>query len=79
MRRRHVSHTADRLNQIWTDIRLLDAAQRRRLLEELETLVQQESDSTDVSILSLQGLGREMWEGIDAQTYVRQERASWPG
>jgi hypothetical protein len=25
------------------------------------------------------GLGKEIWEGIDAQEYVNSERASWNG
>jgi hypothetical protein len=29
------------------------------------------------SIMELEGLGAEIWDGIDAQEYVRQERASW--
>ena len=29
------------------------------------------------SIMELEGLGAEIWNGIDAQEYVRQERASW--
>lgn len=29
------------------------------------------------SILELEGLGAEIWEGIDAQTYVDRERDSW--
>lgn len=31
------------------------------------------------SIMELRGLGKEIWEGIDAQEYVNQERASWDG
>jgi hypothetical protein len=31
------------------------------------------------SIMELRGLGKEIWEGIDAQEYVNQERASWNG
>jgi len=31
------------------------------------------------SILELCGLGKEIWEGIDAQEYVDRERASWNG
>lgn len=31
------------------------------------------------SILELKGLGKEIWEGIDAQEYVDQERRSWNG
>jgi hypothetical protein len=29
------------------------------------------------SILELEGLGAEIWKGIDAQEYVRKERESW--
>ena len=32
-----------------------------------------------VSILELQGLGKEIWQGIDAQEYVDRERATWNG
>lgn len=31
------------------------------------------------SILELEGLGKEIWEGIDAQEYVDQERNAWRG
>jgi len=29
------------------------------------------------SILELEGLGAEIWQNIDAQDYIRKERASW--
>ena len=29
------------------------------------------------SIMELEGLGLEIWKGIDAQEYVRKERESW--
>lgn len=29
------------------------------------------------SILSLRGLGKEAWEGVDAVEYVRAERDAW--
>jgi hypothetical protein len=74
-----MAHTVDRLDQILAAIRLLDSVQRQQLLEQLGALVQQESGSANVSILALQGLGHEIWEGMDAQAYVQQERASWPG
>jgi len=31
------------------------------------------------SILELQGLGKAIWHGLDAQEYVDRERASWNG
>ena len=30
-----------------------------------------------LSILDLQGLGRELWDGVDAADYVRDERDAW--
>ena len=30
-----------------------------------------------LSILDLQGLGKELWEGIDPAEHVRRERTSW--
>lgn len=29
------------------------------------------------SILELEGLGAEIWKGIDVQNYIRKERESW--
>ena len=29
------------------------------------------------SITELRGLGKEIWQGIDAQEYVKRERAAW--
>jgi len=51
----------------------------------LETLAEKEARTvpttatpeTRTSILQLQGLGKEIWRGIDAQKYVDGERASW--
>jgi hypothetical protein len=31
------------------------------------------------SILELEGLGKHIWEGIDPDEYVRQERDAWSG
>jgi hypothetical protein len=34
-------------------------------------------DSGKHSILELEGLGKEVWEGIDPDEYIAQERDSW--
>ena len=31
------------------------------------------------SILELKGLGREVWQGVDVEKYIQEERASWDG
>jgi len=33
--------------------------------------------SQKVNIYDIKGVGKEVWEGIDAQEYVNKERASW--
>ena len=34
-------------------------------------------EQEELSILDLQGLGKELWKGIDAAKYVDEERNSW--
>lgn len=49
-----------------------------RLLEELDATVHRPNEPQH-SVLELRGLGKEIWEGIDAQEYVNQERDAWDG
>ncbi|MGQ9554269.1 MAG: hypothetical protein ACUVWR_09170 [Anaerolineae bacterium] len=57
--------------------RLLTPIEQLRLLEELATLIRREIGSYKRrSILELEGLGQEIWAGIDAQECVDKERAS---
>ena len=58
----------------------LTPADQLRLLEELAALVRRQTmPQTQRSVMELQGLGKEVWSGIDAQEYVDQERSSWNG
>lgn len=57
----------------------LTLAEQIRLLEELAASTQRITSQTRPSILELQGLGKEIWQDIDAQRYIEQERASWNG
>jgi hypothetical protein len=51
-----------------------------RLLEELIMMVRRRVFvKSRRSIMELEGLGKEIWNGLDAQEYVDQERASWNG
>ena len=63
-------------------IQRLDPVEQLRLLEELAALVRSRMASQPRarhSILELQGLGKEIWQDIDAQEYIDRERASWDG
>ncbi|MBV9038422.1 MAG: hypothetical protein JO182_28295 [Acidobacteriaceae bacterium] len=58
----------------------LSPKDQAKLLMEISGRVRsRELSSKQRNILELQGLGKEVWEGVDAQEYVRNERASWDG
>ena len=57
----------------------LTPAEQQRLLEDLAALVQRKVLPKPRSVLDLQGLGKDIWSGIDAQEYVDKERTIWNG
>jgi hypothetical protein len=66
--------------QILRQAARLEPADQLRLLEDLAALVRHQiATAPRQSITALRGLGREVWQGIDAQDYVDQERAAWHG
>jgi hypothetical protein len=61
-------------------VETLTPDEQLRLLAELATLVRRRMiDQPKRSIMELEGLGKEIWQGLDAQEYINQERASWNG
>ncbi len=60
--------------------KLQERAERgRRSVEEevIHILDQALGQGQTLSIMGLEGLGKEIWEGIDAAEYIREERDSW--
>ena len=57
----------------------LSPADRLRLISLLSERLSGEIDQsqTPVDMLSLAGLGQELWRGVDVDAYLDQERASW--
>lgn len=52
--------------------------ERRSVAQEVAHILSDALDSPKpLSILELQGLGKEHWQGIDAGTHIEQERAEW--
>ena len=63
------------------EIRMLSSDDRQRLMQEIISMQQDvvsvsESPKTR-SILEFEGVGAEMWAGIDAQEYVNKLREEW--
>ncbi len=72
--------TTTAYHEVLSRVQHLTPTDQLRLLDELATLVRRQATArTRRSILELQGLGKEIWQGIDAQEYVNRERASWNG
>ncbi len=58
----------------------LSPGEQLQLLESLAIWVRQElKPAVEKNILDLQGLGKEIWTGLDAQAYINEERDSWNG
>lgn len=67
--------------EILNQVHRLTPDEQRRLLEELAAIVRRNPVERPRrhSILELEGLGEEVWRGIDAKKYVDEERDSWDG
>ncbi len=51
---------------------------RRSLAQEVIHILDSAiSEPTQLSILELQGLGKEIWQGMDAGKYIARERKTW--
>ncbi len=62
------------------EVEALSEAEQLRLIAQVSARLHGRARSeTSASILDLQGLGRDIWSGQDAQEYVNHERSSWNG
>jgi hypothetical protein len=63
------------------EIRTLSVAERKQLISAIvDTLTETQPAETarkKRSILEFEGVGAEMWQGVDAQEYVNQLRDEW--
>lgn len=68
--------------QIEQDVKMLDNAEKSKLIDILVRSLQdntlpEQGTKKKRSLLELRGLGKDIWEGIDALEYVQKERDSW--
>jgi hypothetical protein len=57
----------------------LEPADQLRLIGELISRLGAELTTAPRSLLDLEGLGEEVWKGVDVEEYLRKERSSWSG
>lgn len=64
-------------DQAKRSVEALGRADQLRLIAELVTRLRGEVDREPrSSLLELQGLGRDVWQGVDVEEYLRPERSS---
>jgi hypothetical protein len=64
--------------QIRHQLESLTSDEQLRLLEDIAAIIRRRNISSPRhSIMELEGLGQEIWQGVDAQEYVDRERDSW--
>jgi hypothetical protein len=70
------------VSEIYEQIRALPAAQRLELVAMIARELVAEGVTTPerpkFKLTDLEGLGKEIWEGVDAQEYVDRLRGPWP-
>ncbi|HPV39721.1 MAG TPA: hypothetical protein PKX40_00980 [Spirochaetota bacterium] len=67
-----------KLENIYREISKLNNKEKKIILSKLVTEINLSSSQGEkYSITGIRGLGKEIWNGIDAQKYVNNERAAW--
>jgi plasmid stability protein len=65
-------------DELYEKLRERARRQRRSVAQEVTQLLEDALKVPEMlSLMELEGLGKEIWEGIDAGEYVEAERASW--
>jgi hypothetical protein len=57
----------------------LSPTEQLKLIAELTTRLSGQLSSQSRSLMELEGLGKEVWDGVDVDEYLRRERGSWSG
>ncbi|MFL5691589.1 MAG: hypothetical protein ACJ795_07265 [Ktedonobacteraceae bacterium] len=64
--------------EIRIQLRHLTLDEQLQLLKDLAELIRSQVISHDRhSIIELEGLGKEIWSGVDVEKYIDEERNSW--
>jgi hypothetical protein len=66
--------------QVLNQVQQLTSDEQIQLMEDLLAILRRQVGQKPLhSILELEGLGKEIWEGVDVQAYIDRERDSWDG
>jgi hypothetical protein len=66
------------LTRITKEIDRLNPAQQLRILTHIVAAIKKEAmPQASANLTALQGLGKELWAGVDVDKYVSNERDAW--
>ncbi len=69
-----------KIAEFFKQVRQLTPDEQQDLVEEMIAMSHlQPPRKPKHSIMELEGLGKEIWEGVDPQQYIEDERNSWDG
>jgi len=67
-------------NHVISEIKTMNLTDQLRLLEEMATIIRRKTNKAKPrSILELKGKGKDIWKGVNAKSYIDEERSSWNG
>ncbi len=70
--------STDAYRKLWSQVQHLSSEEQLQLLVDLADLLKRPLATKPLhSILELKGLGKEIWQGIDVDQYLEDERNSW--
>lgn len=65
-------------DELYAELQDRARRERRSVAQEVIRLIEVATQGqAKHSILELRGLGKEIWEGVDAAAYIEEERSSW--
>lgn len=65
-------------NSLYRKLKARARKQNRSVSQEVTRILSDAvTEPEELSILELEGLGKDLWKGIDAAKYVNDERDSW--
>ena len=50
--------------------------ERKQLVEELKSMIEDEEAEPPHSIMEFMGIGEELWKGVDVEAYLKEIRSS---
>lgn len=68
------------INKIISEVETLNTFQQFELLETLVNMLKRsktKETSQIVSIMDIKGLGKELWQSVDVDEYIKNERDCW--